>query len=125
MKLLIHSQTWTVAPLKFGNGYVISYLILLGIWLLVHAGLTLNPVKKMGPRNKERIICHDVIMQYWEYLALYTPGQKFIELFFNELLHQDNGRNQQFVNLGMETHHISTKLWNVIGVGAMATVQCR
>ena len=54
---------------------------------------------------------------------LYTPGQKFIEFIFNELLHHDNRGNQQFVNSEMETHHISTNLWNVIGVGAMATVQ--
>ena len=54
----------------------------------------------------------------------YTPGQKFIEFFFDELLHRDNGRNQQMVNSGMETHHISTNLCNNIGVGAMATVQC-
>ena len=37
MKLLIHSQTSTVPPLKFGNEYVISYHILLGMWLLVNA----------------------------------------------------------------------------------------
>ena len=55
---------------------------------------------------------------------MYTPGQKFIEFFFNELSHQDNGRNQQFFNAGIETHHISTILWSVIGVGAIATVQC-
>ena len=27
-----------VAPLKFGNGYVIPSNTLLGIWLLIHAG---------------------------------------------------------------------------------------
>ena len=36
MKLLIHSQTSTVAPMKFGNGYVISSRTLLGMWLLIH-----------------------------------------------------------------------------------------
>ena len=55
---------------------------------------------------------------------MYTPGQKFIEFFFKELLHQDNGGNQQFVNSGMETHHISTIFLDTIGVGSMATVQC-
>ena len=55
---------------------------------------------------------------------MYTPGQKFIEFFLNELLHRDNGGNQQFVNSGMETHHISTNLWNIIVVGAMTTDQC-
>ena len=38
MKLLIHSQTSTVQPLKFGNGWAISSHILLGMWLLIHAG---------------------------------------------------------------------------------------
>ena len=56
--------------------------------------------------------------------SLYTPGQKFIDFFFNELLHQDDGGNPQFLNSGMETHNISTNLWNVIGIGAMATAQC-
>ena len=32
---------------------------------------------------------------------LYTPGQKFIEFFFNELSHRDNGEYHQFVNSGM------------------------
>ena len=37
MKLLIHSQTSTVPPLRFGNGYVISSGTLQAIWLLIHA----------------------------------------------------------------------------------------
>ena len=41
---------------------------------------------------------------------VYTPGQKFIEFFFNELSHQNDEGNPQFVNSGMETHHISTNL---------------
>ena len=61
----------------------------------------------------------------WSHIQCeYTPGQKFIEFFFNELLHQDNWGNPQFVYAGMETYHISTNLWNVIGAGAMASVQC-
>ena len=55
---------------------------------------------------------------------IYTPGQKFIEFFFNELLHQDNGEYQQFVNSGMETYHFSKHLWNIVCVGALVTVQC-
>ena len=43
MKLLIHSQTSTVKPLKFGNGYVISSHILLGMWLIIHNGIKVNP----------------------------------------------------------------------------------
>ena len=38
MKLLIHSQTSTAAPLKFGNGYVIASQNLLEMWVLIHAG---------------------------------------------------------------------------------------
>ena len=46
MKLRIHSQTSTVQLLKFGNGYVTSSYILLGMWLLNHAGLKLSHVSK-------------------------------------------------------------------------------
>ena len=49
MKLLIHSQTSTVQPLKFGNGQVISSHTLLGMWLLIHAGLKLIHVSNRGP----------------------------------------------------------------------------
>ena len=54
----------------------------------------------------------------------YTPGQKFIEFFFNELSHRDNGEYQQFVNSGMVTYRFSKKLRNIECVGALATVQC-
>ena len=37
MKLLIKSQTWTVAALKFGYGCVIPSHTLLGMWLYIHA----------------------------------------------------------------------------------------
>ena len=43
MKLFIHSQTLAVAPLKFGNGYVISSHILPRMWLLIRAGIKVNP----------------------------------------------------------------------------------
>ena len=39
MNLLIHSQTSTDASLKFGNGWIISPYILLGMFLLIHAGI--------------------------------------------------------------------------------------
>ena len=42
MKLLTHSQTSTPAPLKFGNGLVISSHNLMGVWLLVHAMMNVN-----------------------------------------------------------------------------------
>ena len=32
-----------VAPLKFGNGWAILYHILLGMWLVIHAGIQVNP----------------------------------------------------------------------------------
>ena len=38
MKLRVIFQTSTVQPLKFGNGYVILFHALLGVWLLVHTG---------------------------------------------------------------------------------------
>ena len=43
-----------------------------------------------------------------------ATGQTFIG-FFNDVLQQDNRRNQQFVNPGLGTHHISANLWNIIG----------
>ena len=43
MSVLIHSQTSTVAPLKFGYGYVISTHTLLGMWLLIHDGIKVEP----------------------------------------------------------------------------------
>ena len=40
MGLFIYSQT--VQPLRFGNGYIISSCILLGMWLVIHMGLLCN-----------------------------------------------------------------------------------
>ena len=42
MKLLTHSQTSTAAPLKFGNGLIISSHNLMGVWLLIHAMMNVN-----------------------------------------------------------------------------------
>ena len=42
VKLLIHSQTSMVQPLKFGNGFIISFHTLLSMWLFVHVGIELN-----------------------------------------------------------------------------------
>ena len=39
VELLIHSQTSTVQPLKYGDGYVILSHNILGIWLIIHAGI--------------------------------------------------------------------------------------
>ena len=38
-----HSQTLTVKPLKFGNGYVISSQTLLGVSFPIHAEIKVNP----------------------------------------------------------------------------------
>ena len=38
MNLFIHSQTSTVALLKFGNGWEITSHTLLGMWLPIHTG---------------------------------------------------------------------------------------
>ena len=43
MELIIHSKTSTVAPLKFSNGEVISSHMLLGMQLLIHAGIKVKP----------------------------------------------------------------------------------
>ena len=39
IKSLIHLQTSTVQPMKFANKYVISSHDLMGMWLLIHAGI--------------------------------------------------------------------------------------
>ena len=46
MKLLMHSHTSTVASLKFGNGQVISFHILLNMFSLINAGINVNVSKK-------------------------------------------------------------------------------
>ena len=43
MKLRIISHRTTVQPLTFGNGEVISSHSLLDMWLLIHAGVKVNP----------------------------------------------------------------------------------
>ena len=42
MKSFTHSQTSTVALLKFGNGYIVSSHTLLCMWLLLHAGIEVS-----------------------------------------------------------------------------------
>ena len=42
MKSLIHSQTPTIALLKFGNGFVISSHTLVDIVLMIHARIKTN-----------------------------------------------------------------------------------
>ena len=43
MKLFIHSQSSTVQLLNFGSGYVILFHTLPTMWLLIHAGIEVNP----------------------------------------------------------------------------------
>ena len=45
MKLLIHSQTSTVPPMKFGNVWVIPSHASQGLWLLIHAEIKTMLVK--------------------------------------------------------------------------------
>ena len=47
--------------------------------------------------------------RFSEFQHLVHSWTKDYRNFFNEVLHRDNGRNQQFVHSGMETHNISTK----------------
>ena len=44
VKLFIYSQTSTAGPLKVENGWIILSQTLLGTWLLVHAGIKVNPL---------------------------------------------------------------------------------
>ena len=48
VKLLIYSQTSTAGPLKVENGWIILSHTLLGTWLLVHAGIQVNPLHWRG-----------------------------------------------------------------------------
>ena len=48
VKLLIYSQTSTAGPLKVENGWIILSHTLLGTWLLVHAGIKVNPLHWKG-----------------------------------------------------------------------------
>ena len=48
MKLLIHSQTSTVQPKKFGKGLVFPFHTLPGIWLLINIENTDNLCKQKG-----------------------------------------------------------------------------
>ena len=54
LKLIIHSQTSTIAPLKFGNGKVISSHTLLGMWLFIHVRIKLNILVKGAPGSPRR-----------------------------------------------------------------------
>ena len=40
---IIHSQTSTVQPLKFGNEWIMLFYILLYMWLLIPAAININP----------------------------------------------------------------------------------
>ena len=52
MKLIIHSQTSAVQPLKFGNGYVIHSIFYKACDYLSMLGFKLNHVSKRGPGAK-------------------------------------------------------------------------
>ena len=47
IKLLIHSQTSTMQPLKFGNEWIISSHTVLGVWFIIHTGINVNLFKLM------------------------------------------------------------------------------
>ena len=61
MKSIIHSQISTVAPLKFGNGYIILSHILLWNQLLIHVGI------KVKRYQKERSLASCVV---WSQAAI-------------------------------------------------------
>ena len=61
MKLHIHSQTSTVAPLEFGNGWVISSNILPSTWLLIHAWIKVNSM--LGKEAPDFVLTDDVLIK--------------------------------------------------------------
>ena len=85
MKLLIHSQTSTVQPLKFGDGYVISVPIFLGMRLFIHVGFKSIYVSKSGINHN---ITHKHKLSVWlqGWIARFLPGcQKFATWNFSPL----------------------------------------
>ena len=65
MKLLVHSQTSTGQPLKFGNRCAISSLILFGMWSYIPAGIKVNSVSEgahepllTGVKNRQVWFCN-------------------------------------------------------------------
>ena len=71
MKLLVHSQTSTVQPLKFGNRCAISSPILFGMWSYIPAGIKVNSVSEgahepllTGVKNRQ--VCHFIITVFLE-----------------------------------------------------------
>ena len=57
MKLLIYSQSSTVQPLKYVNGYVISSHTFLGMWILLYAVIKVNPCESKGPKRSILLKC--------------------------------------------------------------------
>ena len=70
MKSLIHSQTSTAQPLKFGNGCVISSHTVLDMILLIHDGIKSHHVSKMGPGVIN--FKHDDVTK-WKHFLRYWP----------------------------------------------------
>ena len=64
MTLILTSATSTVQPLRIGNGYVISSPTLLGMWLLIHAGIRVNPWWQNGCQMVFNIIWHETTVSY-------------------------------------------------------------
>ena len=71
MKSLIHSQTSTVAPLKFGNGLVIPSHTLLGMLLVIHVVSTMHH--------------HNMFLTYtYIYIRQYCSASSGLPLFLEE-----------------------------------------
>ena len=69
MKLLIHSQSSTIVPAKFRNGWVISSHTSLGIRILIHAGIKPDPCTLQWYQENlsllvQRFSLHVVLQRY-------------------------------------------------------------
>ena len=88
VQLLIHSQTSTVVPLKFGNGYIISSHALQGIWLLTRVSIKIGPCWKGSYSVVEKRIVWYTVLYWLSRLVFYHILCKYA----NHLLHAMNSK---------------------------------
>ena len=99
MKSHIHSQTSTVQPLKFGNGYIISSHTLFGLRLLIHAGNKVNPCWWKRPLVAISLLIEEMACLHFSTLPppiqtcrkLYTKGHRSRK-FSSNLMHLFQGQ---------------------------------
>ena len=118
MKLHVHSHTTMAAPLKFGNGQVISSHTLLGMWLFIHLEIKVNLCGKCNPwclhfyfesclmGIGSSITSHGIGISYWTRPCCITIKHKLI---------LESGKGTRNMSYGMKDDTPGRKiLWNII-----------